>query len=1337
MPLFNNVLAGAAGQGGAADYVIPKSLRFNSGDSADLRRTPSSAGNRSIWTWSGWIKRANLGGSQVLFSSFSGSASDYIILSNDGITVDLNSSNSGSKVTSRKFRDCSAWYHILVAADYTSSTANDRIKIYINGVLETDFSTNTAPSQNYQGLINNTHVHAIGAVASSSYFDGYLADVHFIDGQALVPTDFGEFSDTGVWNPIQYTGNFNASGSGTMYSGMLTSSSGFLSGYGAERAFDGSLNTGAWNTNNYDNYIEFTPTTPINFTNGVQVHCYAANGYNITNYYSVDLDGNGLGSETTFVGGGTNFNGFAWIDVATGSGTLHKLRIRLTRQGSGSGVEIRAIAINGSGSSSNYLVDGTPAGVNGFHLDFDPEAAGVDYASNITGTLVNPANMFDGNTSTKVNGAANTDGIATFPTAIENVTKVEVAFASNNSGGHYLLLNGNQVNTNGNGLTSYKDVTSYLGGSTFSSIGIRGGTGGAPEVTAIRVTADGKTFDLISYLAPGIDASGDGNHWTANNISLQGAANYSTGTFSVQGGGSMLYEAQAFNGSTSNGAIQNGIGSGTNEHTWTPSSPITGVTSLRIYMRRSDASGGDSNFQYKINTGSYVNSGIAQNGSGWVTPSSVPSTLSSISLKSVISNNSSGLGINAIEVNGTILENVDGSGYDILSDTPTDNFCTLNPLSVPSQNPTLSNGNLTMTSTGVNQGRNGTLAVPFSGKWYYEVTIGSGGSGVWQMGISDSINQNNSDGARLIILSDARKQILQNGSATFASYGSGWSTGDVMACAFDADNNSLTFYKNGTSMGVAYSNVSDYLGDSITPYFQLEHSGRNFTINFGQLPWVHTPPANHNGWSTGALPNPAINNPSKHFTTTLYSGNGSSQTITTGMPNDLVWIKRRNSSGSHSIHDTVRGATKRIRSESSDAETTETTAVTAIGSDGFTLGSGGTANGNNDSFVSWTWNMGSTTQTISAGGLNSSLYNQSAIWTNDLTTNSGTSWFGGAAANVFDGSTSTFVQGAVGYDVTFTPTTGIAVANSMRIWADSGSGFGVGNGPYTITYNGTQVYSGSMWSSPYTITAAAGTTFSSLVIAPSGNEAMRLFAVEIDGKLLINSNVSVANVPSIGADVRANQDAGHSIVSYSGTDSAGGFPHGLLQAPELVLIKARNRADGWPSYHSALGANNYIDLNGNGASGSSSGIYNAVPDSNVVYLHEDHAVNGPYNYIAYCFHSVPSFSKVGVYTGNGQSGGAGPYIPLDFRARFILLKNIDLAGSNWFIFDAARNTYNAVEENLKPNSNAQEETDSSGTLDIVSNGFQVRSNGSHPNGNGNKIIYYAVAESPSKYARAR
>ena len=133
--------------------------------------------------------------------------------------------------------------------------------------------------------------------------------------------------------------------------------------------------------------------------------------------------------------------------------------------------------------------------------------------------------------------------------------------------------------------------------------------------------------------------------------------------------------------------------------------------------------------------------------------------------------------------------------------------------------------------------------------------------------------------------------------------------------------------------------------------------------------------------------------------------------------------------------------------------------------------------------------------------------NDGTSWTSNLTTNNGTSWFGGsAAANVFDGTTSTFVQGALNYDVTFAPTTPIPVNLKLRIWADGGSGFGIGNGPYKITYNGTVIYNERMWESPFEVEAAPGTLLTSLKIEKVGSgEAMRLYAIEVDGVIMKNS----------------------------------------------------------------------------------------------------------------------------------------------------------------------------------------------------------------------------------------
>jgi hypothetical protein len=376
---------------------ISRSLRFDSADSAYLSRTPSTAGNRKTWTVSFWLKRGNLGSSNKHIFETTGSPEYTGLYTTSADQLEFRGYASGFNwvlTTSQVFRDPSVWYHIVLNFDSTASTASDRVAMYVDGEKVTNFISSTYPNLNHDSNWNNNVQHFIGAFyAGNSHWDGYVANIHSIDGLALAPTEFGEFDSNGVWQAKTYEGSHN-NPDGQIYSGMLTSSSGFISSYPAVNAFDGNLSTFAWNNLNYDNYIEFTPTTPISFTNGVQVHCYAPNGYGITNYYSVDLDGNGLGSETTFTGGSSGFNSNAWIEVATGSGTLYKIRIRLTRNPSSgaSSAQINAIAINGSGSSANYLVDGTPS-VNGFHLDFEDNssdaALGYDAAGSNDWTVNN------------------------------------------------------------------------------------------------------------------------------------------------------------------------------------------------------------------------------------------------------------------------------------------------------------------------------------------------------------------------------------------------------------------------------------------------------------------------------------------------------------------------------------------------------------------------------------------------------------------------------------------------------------------------------------------------------------------------------------------------------------------------------------------------------------------------------------------------------------------------------------------------------------------------------------------------------------------------------------
>jgi hypothetical protein len=209
----------AAGDDG---YRIERSLRFNSPDTAYLNRTPASAGNRKTWTWSGWVKRSALGTEQRLFVAYSGDennttevgfdSSNRIVFSN---VISGTQGNGFYGITSAVFRDVSAWYHIVYAIDTTQSTAAAALKVYVNGVQQTLGTSTYGGGANHNTFVNNTNVHRIGQTAppNSGYFNGYLTEVNFIDGQALTSSSFGETNPvTGVWGPKRYAGTYGTNG---------------------------------------------------------------------------------------------------------------------------------------------------------------------------------------------------------------------------------------------------------------------------------------------------------------------------------------------------------------------------------------------------------------------------------------------------------------------------------------------------------------------------------------------------------------------------------------------------------------------------------------------------------------------------------------------------------------------------------------------------------------------------------------------------------------------------------------------------------------------------------------------------------------------------------------------------------------------------------------------------------------------------------------------------------------------------------------------------------------------------------------------------------------------
>ena len=193
----------------APGYNISRSLRFNSADSSYLIRTPAIVGNRKTWTWSGWVKRSALDvGDVTLFGT--GTAinnANFNIFVFRGNTLTLSAANVEYFVSSSVYRDVSAWYHIVLSVDTTQATTANRLRLYVNGEQVT-LSTGSFPAQNTDLALNNNTLQTIGATdevgSLNRKFNGYLTEIHFVDGQALDPSYFGVVDTlTGVWRPKQ------------------------------------------------------------------------------------------------------------------------------------------------------------------------------------------------------------------------------------------------------------------------------------------------------------------------------------------------------------------------------------------------------------------------------------------------------------------------------------------------------------------------------------------------------------------------------------------------------------------------------------------------------------------------------------------------------------------------------------------------------------------------------------------------------------------------------------------------------------------------------------------------------------------------------------------------------------------------------------------------------------------------------------------------------------------------------------------------------------------------------------------------------------------------------
>jgi len=333
-----------------------------------------------------------------------------------------------------------------------------------------------------------------------------------------------------------------------------------------------------------------------------------------------------------------------------------------------------------------------------------------------------------------------------------------------------------------------------------------------------------------------------------------------------------------------------------------------------------------------------------------------------------------------------------GTTYDAMTDVPTNtsatvaNYAVLDPLDpTTSGNMTLSNANLTMTTSAANRSRLSTIYVP-SGKWYAEVTFttASGSLSGCMVGLCRS-----EDATSVVAsyLGSSTNSYGYNqggdkynaGSAT--AYGASYTNNDIIGIAFDADAGTVTFYKNNTSQGTAFTGLSTSSLWSIGVSSGISSTSANIVsnINFGQRPFSYTPPTGFVALNTFNLPTPTILQGNKYMDATLYTQNGAASNVIVNAGQfkpDLVWIKNRDTAGTwNNLVDSVRGGSKTLYSNATNAEGTDNF-INTFNSNGFTLniGDSGTNNTAGRTQVGWQWQAGQgSTSSNTSGSITSTV----------------------------------------------------------------------------------------------------------------------------------------------------------------------------------------------------------------------------------------------------------------------------------------------------------------------------------------------------------------------------
>jgi hypothetical protein len=664
------------------------------------------------------------------------------------------------------------------------------------------------------------------------------------------------------------------------------------------------------------------------------------------------------------------------------------------------------------------------------------------------------------------------------------------------------------------------------------------------------------------------------------------------------------------------------------------------------------------------------------------------------------------------------------------------NYATLNPLYNTSSGATLSDGNLKFVTAGSNgnSAMSATIAVS-SGKWFWEITPTSIGSGV-AIGIAYASEQTTDYPGYPATSWSYRSSGTKINNASSSSYGVSYTTGDVIGVALNLDAGTLEFYKNGVAQGTAFTSLS---GEFVPKIGDLG-SASTMVANFGQMRFKYPIPSGYAALNTTALPAATIPDGSAYFDTKLWTGNGGSKRIggsTTAASSGVTATGTGGVSGistTYPITGAFDGGTSTYLA-TNEANISSTAAVLTV-----TFPSG-----NQPSYSSsvvlevWAGTADTVKVAINGGSYQTVSASSNAWQSHTVASGSGTITeikVSRQKGNTNDGAAeirAIIVDGAQLLD-------GNADNLSFQpdwVWIKSRSSSSYGH----MLFDAVRGATNSLFSQS---AGAEGTpnaygkldAFNSdgFTVAPGSSDSSN---VNTNNATYVawNWNAGTSTVSntdgSITSTVRASAASGFSIVTWTGNQTNGSVGHGLSAAPKLLLVKDTDVAYNWYAFTTATGSNFIIEgLNTTSTGGSYSSFTannSTVQINNVASLNTTGSTM-----LMYCFAPVSGFSAIGSYTGNASNDG--PFVFTGFRVKWLMVKGLDYA-SNWNIVDATRNEFNETDKILRANlSNAEVDGSAQGNFamgfDFLSNGFKVRRSGVDVNKSGGTLIWMAFAENP-------